>query len=224
MFAEQIKQIKYNDAGLVPAIAQDYQTGEVLMLAYMNEEALKLTLAEGIVHYYSRSRDELWKKGATSGNIQKLKGLYYDCDGDTLLLKVEQTGVACHTGARSCFFNELGLGGLGVDGASSISENEALTDQHDQTHILKELYSLISERKLNPLEGSYTNYLFTEGLDKILKKVGEESSEVIIAAKSGDKSELVYEVSDLVYHLLVLLVDQGVSIGEIKAELAKRRK
>lgn len=221
MFAEQIKQIKYNDAGLVPVIAQDYQTGEVLMLAYMNEEALKLTLAEGVVHYYSRSRDELWRKGATSGNIQELKGLYYDCDGDTLLLKVEQTGVACHTGARSCFFNELAVSGLE---AGSAGEDGTLTDKHDQLHILNELYSLISERKLNPLEGSYTNYLFTEGLDKILKKVGEESSEVIIAAKGGDRSELVYEVSDLVYHLLVLLVEQGVSISEIKAELDKRRK
>ncbi|MFA7502820.1 MAG: bifunctional phosphoribosyl-AMP cyclohydrolase/phosphoribosyl-ATP diphosphatase HisIE [Anaerovoracaceae bacterium] len=218
MFAEQIKQIKYNDAGLVPAIAQDYLTGEVLMLAYMNKEALELTLTKKVVHYYSRSRDELWQKGATSGNIQELKGLYYDCDGDTLLLKVKQTGVACHTGARSCFFNVLEESGI-VAG-----EGGLLPDKREHAHILHELYSLISERKLSPLEGSYTNYLFTEGLDKILKKVGEESSEVIIAAKGGDKSELIYEVSDLIYHLLVLLVQQGVTIDEIKAELAKRRK
>ena len=147
--------IKYNKDGLVPAIAQDIATGEVLMLAYMNEESIKLTLETNIVHYYSRSRKALWKKGETSGNIQELKGFYYDCDGDTVLLKVNQTGVACHTGEYSCFFNEV------------------LSTQ-DYKNTLGDLYKVVLDRKTNPKEGSYTNYLFNEGIDKILKKVGEE--------------------------------------------------
>jgi phosphoribosyl-ATP pyrophosphohydrolase/phosphoribosyl-AMP cyclohydrolase len=205
-YAELVAKIKFNEAGLVPAIAQDYRTGEVLMLAYQNAEALERTLAEREVYYYSRSRSELWKKGATSGNIQELKGLYYDCDADTLLIKVKQTGVACHTGDRSCFFNEV------------------IADESETTHILQELYAIIEERQENPSADSYTSYLLTTGLDKILKKVGEESSEVIIAAKGDDKNELVYELSDLVYHLLVLMVNENVNIEEIKAELRDRRK
>ena len=205
-YAELVAKIKFNEAGLVPAIAQDYRTGEVLMLAYQNAEALERTLAEREVYYYSRSRSELWKKGATSGNIQELKGLYYDCDADTLLIKVKQTGVACHTGDRSCFFNEV------------------IADESETTHILQELYAIIEERQENPSADSYTSYLLTTGLDKILKKVGEESSEVIIAAKGDDKNELVYELSDLVYHLLVLMVNKNVNIEEIKAELRDRRK
>jgi phosphoribosyl-ATP pyrophosphohydrolase/phosphoribosyl-AMP cyclohydrolase len=196
--------IKYNSHGLVPAIAQDIATGEVLMLAYMNEESVKLTLETKIAHYYSRSRKELWKKGETSGNIQQVKGFYYDCDGDTILLKVNQTGVACHTGSYSCFFNE-------VEGTK------------DYKNTLTDLYKTILDRKENPKEGSYTNYLFTEGIDKILKKVGEESAEVIIGAKNN-REELVYESSDLIYHLFVLLVNEGVSLGDIYEELAKRMK
>ena len=196
--------INYNKDGLVPAIAQDIATGEVLMLAYMNKESLKLTLETQIVHYYSRSRKEIWKKGETSGNIQELKGFYYDCDGDTILLKVKQTGVACHTGEYSCFFNEV-------------------VSSQDYKNTLGELYKVILDRKNNPKEGSYTNYLFDEGIDKILKKVGEESAEVIIGAKNN-REELIYESSDLIYHLIVLLVNEGVSLGDIYEELTKRMK
>lgn len=196
--------IRYNEDGLVPAIAQDIATGEVLMLAYMNEESLKLTLETHIAHYYSRSRKEIWKKGESSGNIQEVKGFYYDCDADTILLKVNQTGVACHTGRYSCFFNQ-------VEGTK------------DYKNTLAELYKLILDRKMNPIEGSYTNYLFNEGIDKILKKVGEESAEVIIGAKNN-RDELIYESSDLIYHLLVLLVNEGVSLGDIYEELGKRTK
>lgn len=196
--------IKYNKDGLVPAIAQDIATGEVLMLAYMNEESIKLTLETNIVHYYSRSRKALWKKGETSGNIQELKGFYYDCDGDTVLLKVNQTGVACHTGEYSCFFNEV------------------LSTQ-DYKNTLGDLYKVVLDRKTNPKEGSYTNYLFNEGIDKILKKVGEESAEVIIGAKNS-REELIYESSDLIYHLLVLLVNEKISLGDIYEELTKRMK
>lgn len=196
--------IKYNQDGLIPAVAQDIATGEVLMLAYMNEEAVKLTLEKRVAHYYSRSRKKLWLKGETSGNIQEVKGFYYDCDGDTILLKVNQTGVACHTGEYSCFFNE-------------IEETE------DYRNTLADLYKVILDRKLNPIEGSYTNYLFDKGIDKILKKVGEESAEVIIGAKNNQE-ELIYESSDLIYHLLVLLVNEGVTLGDIYEELTKRMK
>ena len=196
--------INYNKDGLVPAIAQDIATGEVLMLAYMNEESVKLTLETHIAHYFSRSRKKIWKKGETSGNIQEVKGFYYDCDGDTILLKVIQTGVACHTGEYSCFFNKV----------------EAT---EDYKNTLGDLYKVILDRKNNPKEGSYTNYLFDEGIDKILKKVGEESAEVIIGAKNN-REELIYESSDLIYHLIVLLVNEGVSLGDIYEELTKRMK
>lgn len=194
--------IKFDKNGLVPAIAQDVGTGEVLMLAYMNEESLKLTMETGICHYYSRSRKELWKKGESSGNIQELKGIYYDCDGDSILLKVNQVGVACHTGNYSCFFNEI----MGYK---------------DVANTLNELYKTIMDRKLNPKEGSYTQYLFEKGLDKILKKVGEETAEVIIGAKNN-KEELIYESSDLIYHMMVLLINEGISMGEIMEELNNR--
>lgn len=197
-------EIRYDQNGLVPAIAQDVATGEVLMLAWMNEEALKLTLETNIVHYWSRSRQEIWKKGETSGNLQKLQGLYYDCDGDAILLKVDQTGVACHTGAYSCFFHE-------VKAAESRRET------------LPVLYQTILDRKMNPREDSYTNYLLEKGIDKILKKVGEESAEVIIGAKNS-REELVYEASDLIYHLLVLLVNEDITLGEIYRELEGRMK
>lgn len=205
-----IKEIKFDEKGLVPAIAQDIKTKKVLMLAYMNKESIERSLEEEVAVYYSRSRGELWKKGETSGNIQKLKGMSYDCDGDTILLTVEQIGVACHTGEYSCFFNEV----LKV-------EEEGEEEKED---ILMALYSLMKDRKENPIEGSYTNYLFEKGIDKILKKVGEESAEVIIASKNSDKAEMIYEISDLVYHTLVLMVEKGVGIEEIKEELEKRKK
>ena len=194
--------IKYDQNGLVPAIVQDIGTKEVLMMAYMNREAVELTLQTKIAHYYSRSRKNLWKKGETSGNFQEVKGFYYDCDGDTILLKVNQKGVACHTGNYSCFFNEV------------LKEGK-------ENHILERLYGIIVGRKELPKEGSYTNYLFKEGLDKILKKIGEESSEVIIGAKNS-RDELIYETSDLIYHLMVLLVNEGITLGEVFNELKSR--
>ena len=190
---------KFDANALVPAIAQDIGTGEVLMLAYMNEESIKETIETGLAHYYSRSRKELWKKGETSGNLQEVKGIYYDCDGDSILLKVNQIGVACHTGNYSCFFNEI-------------------KGYKDTSNTIKDLYKIIMDRKINPQEGSYTQYLFEKGLDKILKKVGEETSEVIIGAKNS-KEELIYETSDLIYHMIVLLVNEGISLGEVFEEL-----
>lgn len=206
MEVEKLSEIKFGTDGLIPVVTQDYKTGEVLMVAYMNEESLQITLKEKRACYYSRSRRELWRKGDTSGHIQILKGLYYDCDADALLMKVEQEGAACHTGAYSCFFNKI--------------YEEDVSD----AKMLNKLYRLITDRRDNPVEGSYTNYLFDKGLDKILKKVGEESSEVIIAAKNKSREELVYELSDLVYHSLVLMVNEGISIDDIKSELGKRHK
>jgi len=203
---ELLDEIKFDDKGLVVAVAQDYITNEVLMVAYMNKEALEITLKENKACYFSRSRQSLWRKGETSGHIQNLKGLYYDCDADAILMKVEQIGCACHTGAYSCFFNK--------------AYEENITDQA----ILNKVYNQIINRKENPIEGSYTNYLFEKGLDKILKKVGEEASEVIIGAKNKNKDELVYELSDLIYHSLVLMVSEGVTIDDIKKELTKRHK
>lgn len=202
-----INTLKFNENNLIPVVVQDLNTKEVLMLAYMNKEAMQITLTEKKATYYSRSRKELWTKGETSGNIQQVVGFYYDCDKDTILLLVKQKGVACHTGNYSCFFNEI------------LSDKEVLNYE-----LVQRLYNLIKERKNTPKEGSYTNYLFDKGLDKILKKVGEESAEVIIGAKNENKEEVVYEISDLVYHLLVLMVYLNINIEEIKEELKGREK
>jgi len=201
-----IEEIRFDNNGLVPAVVQDIKTKDVLMLAYMSKESIEKTFEEGVIHYYSRSREKLWKKGETSGNIQRLKGFYYDCDKDSVLVEVEQVGAACHTGNYSCFFNEV------------------LKKENQEMDIIESLYSLLKNRKENPKEGSYTNYLFKEGLDKILKKIGEESSEVIIGAKNKNKEELVYEISDLIYHILVLMVNEDIFIEDIKNELIIRRK
>jgi phosphoribosyl-ATP pyrophosphohydrolase/phosphoribosyl-AMP cyclohydrolase len=201
-----LNEIKFDDKGLVVAVTQDCKTNEVLMVAYMNKESIEITLKEKRVCYFSRSRCCLWRKGDTSGNVQHLKGLYYDCDADAILLKVEQVGSACHTGAYSCFYNKV--------------YEDQVTDQS----IINKVYSQIINRKDNPQEGSYTNYLFDKGLDKILKKVGEETSEVIIGAKNKNKDELVYEMCDLIYHSLVLMVNEGVTIDDLKSELTKRHK
>jgi phosphoribosyl-ATP pyrophosphohydrolase/phosphoribosyl-AMP cyclohydrolase len=200
-----IDKIKFNGHGLVPCVVQDVYTKEVLMLAYMNEESLKKSIETKETWFYSRSRQELWNKGATSGHKQFIKKMSYDCDGDTILVEVEQIGVACHTGAKSCFF-------------------ETIFEEEDKVFDLSKLYNLIKERKENPVEGSYTNYLFDKGIDKILKKVGEESAEVIIAAKNPDLTELQYELSDLVYHSLVLMVERGLELNDIAEELKKRFK
>lgn len=203
----RLDDIKFDANGLVPVIAQDAETLEVLMLAYMDREALEKTIKGPYATYYSRSRQTLWTKGETSGNVQEVSSLRYDCDADTLLLKVRQKGVACHTGARTCFFNPLR------------EEDGRFAD----ASILGELFAVIEDRKQNPKQGSYTNKLFTGGLDRILKKVGEEAGEVIIAGKNEDSAEIAYEAADLIYHLFVLLSQQGMTPGQVYEELKKRR-
>ena len=189
---------------LIPAIVQDYKTNEVLMLAYVNEEAYQRMLETNQTCFFSRSRNELWHKGETSGHFQNIKGKYLDCDLDTLLIFVEQIGAACHTGAYSCFFNEIMA--------------------YDNTNIFRSLSNLIENRKQNPVEKSYTNYLLDQGVDKICKKVGEEASETIIAAKNDDKEELIGEISDLFYHVFVLMNNQGVTLDDIENKLKDRHK
>ncbi len=194
--------------GLVPCIVQDYQTHEVLMMAYMNEESFHRTMRIGKMTYYSRSRKELWTKGLTSGHIQYVKSLTADCDYDTLLAKVSQVGgIACHTGAPSCFFNE-------------IVKKEYV--ERNPLKIFEDVYDVIIDRKENPKEGSYTNYLFDKGIDKILKKVGEEAAEIIIAAKNPNPEESVYEISDFLYHLMVLMAERDITWEDVVRELAQR--
>ncbi len=205
-------ELKFNDKGLIPAIVQDADTKNVLMLAYVNETSFKKTLETGETWFYSRSRQELWHKGATSGNTQKIEDIYYDCDQDTLLMLVKPAGPACHTGETSCFYRKL---------AKSTEKNAENVNNND---ILELLYELISERKQELPEDSYTTYLFENGIDKILKKIGEESAEIIIASKNEPKEELIYETADFLYHLLVLLVEKEVSIDQIKEELKGRYK
>lgn len=202
-----IENIKWNDSGLIPAIVQDAKTKQVLMLAYMNKEALEKTLETKSSWFYSRSRKELWNKGETSGNTQKVVEIALDCDKDTILLKVIPNGPACHTGEVSCFFNE----------------KEVFEEIVDREILFKE-YEMIKDRAENPIEGSYTNYLLKEGVDKICKKIGEESAETIIGAKNNSKEELIYEASDLLYHLNVLLYNQGVTLDEIMTEITNRYK
>lgn len=194
----------FKKMALIPAIVQDYKTNEVLMLAYVNEEAYQRMLETNQTCFYSRSRNALWHKGETSGHFQNIKGMYLDCDFDTLLIYVEQIGAACHTGAYSCFFNEV--------------------IPFDNTNIFRSLETLIEDRKQNPVEKSYTNYLLDQGVDKICKKVGEEASETIIAAKNADKDELVGEISDLFYHVFVLMSNQGISLDDIENKLKARHK
>lgn len=201
-------EFKTDDRGLIPCIAQDYRTGEVLQLAYMNEESYKRTCDTGKMTYFSRSRQELWCKGETSGHYQYVKELKLDCDNDTILAKVHQIGAACHTGAYSCFFKELAR--------KDYNDTNPLT-------ILEEDFRTILNRKENPKEGSYTNYLFTKGIDKILKKCGEEASEIIIAAKNPNAEELKYEIADFLYHMMVLMAECGVSWEDVTRELANRR-
>lgn len=200
-------ELKLNGDGMIPVVVQDYKTDEVLMLAYMNEEAFGVTLETGKMTYWSRSRDELWTKGLTSGHVQYVKALYLDCDGDTLLAKVSQVGAACHTGNPTCFFNEVVR--------KEYRENNPLK-------VFQEVYNVILDRKEHPKEGSYTNYLFEKGIDKILKKVGEECTEIVIAAKNPEKEEIKYEIADFLYHVMVLMAEKGVSWEDITRELAHR--
>lgn len=201
------ENLKKNSDGLIPVIVQDYTTNDVLMCAYMNEEAFHATIYCGKMTYYSRSRQELWMKGETSGHIQYVKELTADCDFDTILAKVSQVGVACHTGNPSCFFNE-------------IVKKEYI--EKNPLKVFETVYNIIEDRKNNPKEGSYTNYLFDKGIDKILKKVGEECTEIVIAAKNPDPEEIKYEISDFLYHVMVLMVEKGVTWEEITQELAQR--
>ncbi|MDD7147782.1 MAG: bifunctional phosphoribosyl-AMP cyclohydrolase/phosphoribosyl-ATP diphosphatase HisIE [Lachnospiraceae bacterium] len=201
------EDFKLNSDGMVPVIVQDYKTDEVLMLAYMNREAYEATLKSGKMTYFSRSRQELWLKGETSGHFQYVKSLTADCDMDTILAKVSQVGAACHTGNRSCFFNE-------------IVKKEYQED--NPLKIFESVLDVIKDRKVNPKEGSYTNYLFDKGIDKILKKLGEECTEIVIAAKNPNPNEIKYEISDFLYHMMVLMVEKGVTWEEITTELAQR--
>lgn len=200
-------EFKLNGDGLIPVIVQDYKTDEVLMLAYMNEEAFDNTLKTGLMTYYSRSRREQWVKGETSCHYQYVKSLDIDCDNDTLLAKVKQLGAACHTGNYSCFYRNLA--------AKDYAKTNPLK-------VFKDVMSVIEDRKVHPKEGSYTNYLFDKGIDKILKKCGEEAAEIIIAAKNPDPEEIIYEISDFLYHVMVLMSLKGVTWEEITAELSKR--
>jgi len=204
-------EIKWDADGLITAIAQDYETNEVLMMAYMNEESFRQTLETGFMHYYSRSRKKLWKKGETSGHTQTLKEVKIDCDNDCLLFAVDQKVGACHTGHYSCFYRKLENDVL-EDTKTKVFDDEKVYT--NKVEILDELYNVIKGRKESPKEGSYTNYLFEKGVDKILKKIGEESAEVIIAAKNSSKNEVRYESADLIYHLMVLLVDMDMTMEE----------
>ena len=196
-------ELKYNADGLIPAIVQDHYSKKVLMLAYMNAESLDITIKEGKTCFWSRSRQELWRKGATSGNTQQVVSIRTDCDKDTLLIDVIKNGPACHTGSETCFFEDV-----------VAPEEEAFSYEG--------LYEMLVGRKVEKKEGSYTTYLFEKGIDKILKKVGEECTEVIIGAKGGDKAETVYEIADLLYHITVMMIEMGISLDEVTAELAKR--
>ena len=200
----KVEELKFDEKGLIPAIVVDAVSGDVLTLAYMNKESLQITLEKGCTCFWSRSRQQLWLKGETSGNYQHVTSITADCDKDALVVKVGKDGPACHTGAESCFFNPLYI-------------NE---DKHEFS--LRGLYELLVGRKEEKPQGSYTTYLFEKGLDKILKKIGEECTEVIIAAKAQDKKETIYEVADLAYHVMVMMVENGITLQEVRDELASR--
>ncbi len=199
-----INNLKFDEKGLIPAIVVDSKSKKVLTLAYMNRESLELSMKNELTTFYSRSRNELWLKGETSGNYQHIVSITADCDGDALTVVVDKDGPACHTGADSCF-------------------NDLIFQSENRSQFTTEgLYELLEGRKKDLPEGSYTTYLFQKGIDKILKKIGEESTEVIIAAKANDKNETVYEVADLMYHVMVMMVEMGISVDDIKTELASR--
>lgn len=213
-----LENIKFDEKGLVSAIIQD-EKGQVLMLAYMNEESLQKTLDTGVTWFFSRSRQSLWNKGETSGNVQYVKEMYYDCDGDALLIKVNQVGAACHTGTYSCFSRKID------EKTSNLAKVFDPADVYGKSvsTVLNDLYAVIQDRKLHPKEGSYTNYLFEHGQDKILKKIGEEATETVIASKNNNKEEILYEMGDLWYHCLVLLAYHNISPNELLGELQDRR-
>lgn len=203
-----INDLKFNQEGLLPVIIQEYETGQILMFAYTNSEALNMTLETGLTHFWSRSRKKIWNKGEESGNILKVKQIYVDCDNDTLLITVEQTGVACHTGEQSCFFTKL-------DSTTELAP--AFSDS-----AISKVFNVIEDRKKTPVNESYVNKLLNNGIDKILKKIGEEAGETIIAAKNESKEEFIYEITDLWFHSLVLLSKMGLSPEDINNELLRR--
>mgnify|MGYP005842512973 CR=1 FL=1 len=214
-----LKDLKFNKEGLIPVIVQDADNGDVLMLAYMNQEALERTAKTGLAHFYSRSRGKLWKKGEESGNFQKVREIRYDCDGDVLLLLVDQEGVACHTGHRSCFFRRLetqGVRGWDVPLEEPYSPREL--------EVLHRVYKVIEDRKAHPKKGSYVCSLLQKGQDQVLKKIGEETAETILSAKGGSRENLIHEIADLWFHTLILLAFHGVSIEEVCQELERRHK
>ncbi|MBE5739850.1 MAG: bifunctional phosphoribosyl-AMP cyclohydrolase/phosphoribosyl-ATP diphosphatase HisIE [Clostridiales bacterium] len=200
----KIEELKFDKDGLIPAIVVDVIKKDVLTVAYMNKESLEITMKEGRTCFWSRSRQELWRKGETSGNVQRVVSITADCDKDALVVKVEKAGPACHTGAESCFFNPVYI------------------DEEKSEFSLQGLYELLEGRNKERPEGSYTTYLFEKGTDKILKKVGEECTEVIIAGKADDKKETIYEIADLAYHVMVLMVQMGISVEDVHKELASR--
>ena len=207
-----IDEIKFDEKGLVPAVVQDAKDGRVLMVAYMNRESLEKTVETGRTWFFSRSRGKLWNKGETSGNYQEVEEILVDCDADTLVVKVRQHGPACHTGNPTCFFRKADKNGELKDYTAPATAS-----------ILDEVYAVVKDRMENPKEGSYTNYLLDTGIDKILKKVGEECSETIIAAKNEEPSEIALETSDLLYHLIVMIAERGMTMEDIYAELKHRR-
>jgi len=234
-----VTTLKFDKDGLIPAIVVDAVSDTVLMLAYMSIESLNISIAERRTCFWSRSRGELWRKGETSGNVQHIVSIKTDCDMDTLLVTVRKDGPACHTGADSCFFADVSgvTGGLGVTDGVSVTDVSGVTDVSDvlnasdvsgglgatnKQFTLSKLYGVIEDRKANRKPGSYTTYLFDKGVDKILKKIGEESAEVIIAGKAGDKAETIYEIADLAYHAMVLMAEMGITPEDIAKELASR--
>lgn len=221
--------LKWDDQGLIPAVVQDAADGTVLMVAWMNADALRLTLETGEAHFWSRSRGELWHKGATSGNVQRIESVWVDCDADTLLLKVHPAGPACHTGARSCFFSELAarrwvLGSRLSDSVDKSHRELNELPRAPSAEIIDRVFAIIQDRQQNPKEGSYTNRLLDAGRDEIAKKVGEEAIEVILAAKGQGNQRLIEEMADLTYHCLVLLADCGLEPADVAEELRRRHK
>lgn len=235
-------KIKFDENGLVPAIIQDVRTGQVLMLAYMNAESLEKTMSSGQTWFWSRSRQKLWHKGETSGHVQKVDEIFHDCDADAVLVRVEQTNACCHEGYYSCFHYKISPHGVAIVSELAFDPNqvygklapqkeEAATREEDYTcepcvpcEVLSELFQVIQARKQLRPPGAYTSYLFDKGIDKILKKVGEETAEVIIGVKNNNRSEVVFEVSDLIYHLLVMLAEKNIDLQEVLNELENRRK
>lgn len=199
-----VDELKFDEKGLIPAVVQDYYSKQVLTVAYMNRESLEISMREGKTCFFSRSRQQLWRKGETSGNTQEIVSIKADCDGDALTVEVIKAGPACHTGAESCFFNP-------------VYQSEA-----HQDFSMEALYDLLKGRKTNPKEGSYTTYLYQKGIDKILKKVGEECTEVIVAGKGGDREETIFEIADLAYHVMVLMVEMGIEPKDVFAQLESR--